>query len=100
MATFTMVRTCIYRCPLPSEAAIERLRKLGAEAVEFNRDVTNVRVYPEDGELVLLLDIRGRDQWMVRRKAPHVAASLLARAGIRVADVRLMDVVKPAHAPQ
>lgn len=101
--SYTTTRVCMYRSSLPeganADVAAERVRVAGAEVMRFNEKVVAVETYVDGGEVVTCLEFRHRDQWWIRRKAPHVAVAILVRGGMDIGRTHLVDIVKPRDVP-
>mgnify|MGYP004704723721 CR=1 FL=1 len=100
---FSMTRVCMYRTRLPEGddgfELVEAVRAAGARVMGLNQRVVSVDAYTDIGGLVTLVGYKQRDQWLIRRQAPHVAVAILVQAGVDVAATKLVDVVKPEHVP-
>jgi hypothetical protein len=100
---YSQARVCIYRSAIPAGKdpyeLIEAVRTAGGHVMAVNPRVTAVDAYEDTGGIVTLMEFRHRDQWWIRRKAPHVAVAILVQAGLDVSSTHLVDVVKPEHVP-
>lgn len=100
---YTTTRVCMYRTSWEEganrEAVAERVRAAGAQVMPFNDKIVAVEAFPDADGLVTHMEFRHRDQWWIRRKAPHVAVAILVRAGIDVSKTKLIDIVKPQDVP-
>lgn len=101
--TYSQARVCMYRSAVPSGKdpveLVEAVRAAGGRVMAVNKRVTAVDAYEDTGGVVTLLEIRHKDQWWIRRKAPHIALAILVQAGLEVSTTHLVDVVKPEHVP-
>lgn len=100
---YTTTRVCIYRSALPigadADAAVARVEAAAAKVMAFNDKVVAVDVFHDGGEVEMRMEFRHFDQWMIRRKAPHVAVAILAQAGADISRTHLVDVMKPRDVP-
>lgn len=100
---YSQARVCMYRSAVPEgkdpHDLIDAIRSAGGRVMAVNQLMTAIDAYEDTGGIVTLLTYRGRDQWWIRRKAPHVAVAILVQAGLEVATTRLVDIVKPEHVP-
>jgi hypothetical protein len=100
---YTTTRVCIYRAALPigadAEASVARVEAAAAKVMAVNDKVVGVEVFPDAGDLVMRMEFRHFDQWMIRRKAPHVAVAILVQGGMDIGRTHLVDVMKPRDVP-
>lgn len=100
---YTTTRVCMYRSTVPVGAdavvAAGRVQAAGAEVMRFNDKVVGVEAFADGDEVVTHMEFRHRDQWWIRRKAPHVAVAILVRGGMDISRTHLVDIVKPRDVP-
>lgn len=100
---YTTTRVCMYRTSLGEgvdrQLLVERVLAAGAEVMRLNEKVVRVDAFTDTGGLVTHMEFRHRDQWWIRRKAPHVAVAILVRGGVDVSKTKLIDIVKPQDVP-
>lgn len=100
---YTTTRVCMYRSALPEGAnavvAAERVTAAGTEVMRFNDKVVSVDAFADGTDVVTHMEFRHRDQWWIRRKAPHVAVAILVRGGMDIGRTHLVDIVKPRDVP-
>lgn len=100
---YSTTRVCMYRTSLPDgtdgEALAGAVRDAGARVIALNPKVRSVDAFVDTGGLVTHMEFAGRDQWLIRRQAPHVAVAILVQAGVDITNTHLVDIVKPQHVP-
>ena len=100
---YTTTRICMYRTTLDEgvDAAllVERVKAAGVRVMQHNEKVMAVDAYVDAGGLVTHMEFKHRDQWWIRRKAPHVAVAILVQGGVDISRTKLVDIVKPRDVP-
>lgn len=100
---YTTTRVCVYKTVLTAEDdpadLVRRVEANGANMRTFNDKVVGVEAFVDAGELVTRMEFRHSDQWLIRRKAPHVAVAILVQSGVDISRTHLADVMKPRDVP-
>lgn len=91
-------RTYTYRFAIPGDPMelMEALGKAGEMLTKHHKSVTSVVMQHDDVDMFIKLTLKGHDQWWIKKKVVYPLAAMLAKAGIKLKDARLVSVERPS----
>lgn len=92
-----MKRIYTFRIEAPSDP--ETLSAGMAAAADLvakhNKFVHEVKVQLEGGDVLLVLTLKGYDQWWIKKRVVFPVAAILIKNGLKLKDARLQAVDRP-----
>lgn len=90
-------RIYTYRCQVPEDPLklAVAMEQTAALIHKHNKWVEEIKVMPDDGDMVIKLTMKGQDQWWIKKRVIYPLAALLTKTGIQLKDARLESVGRP-----
>ena len=92
-----MIRIYTYRLTPPGDALTlaTAIKLAGDHVVKHSKHVQKVDTLMDGEDMLIRLEVKGTDQWMIKKQVVYPVAGILTKCGIKVKDVRLDAVDKP-----
>lgn len=92
-----MIRIYTFRIERPDDPVTLSAGMAGAAELvtKHNRFVEEVKVQLEGSDVLLVLTLKGIDQWWIKKRVVFPVAAILVKNGLKLKDARLQAVDKP-----
>jgi len=67
----------------------------GEFVMKHNKHVLKVDTIHQGPDMLIRMTVHGHDQWWIKKNIVYPLAGILTKVGIKVRDVRLLEVDKP-----
>lgn len=97
MPGVTRIYTYSFKPPSDPVILAVAMQKAAEAVLKHNKHVKKIDTIQDGEDMLLRMTVHGHDQWWIKKNVVYPVAGILTKVGIKVKDVRLVEVASPVH---